>query len=115
MTAAEYAEVYLEFAKAMKAVDPSIKLGAWRSWSEEWMNTVLDKAVEYIDFIIVHSYYNPQGYAAYKNVPFHETQALRNLYSANKAIDNLPSPHRERITLAVTEFGARQLSGIDGP
>jgi alpha-L-arabinofuranosidase len=115
MTADEYAGVYIEFAKIMKGVDPSIKIGAWSSWSDEWLKTMLDKAIDYIDFIIVHTYYPPEGYAHYKNRPFKETDALKYVYDANIAIENLPSPHKERITIAVTEFGAREFSGKKWP
>ncbi|NLJ61557.1 MAG: hypothetical protein GX338_11495 [Firmicutes bacterium] len=58
--ATAYANRFLEFARAMKAVDPSIKVGANISPSRlDWSRKVLQKAGAEIDFV-VHNWY-PQG------------------------------------------------------
>jgi alpha-N-arabinofuranosidase len=115
MTADEYAAIVNEFSKIMKSVDPTIKIGAWRSWSPEWMKTILEKTVKNIDFLICHSYYAPAGLNDYRGKPLQETEALKDVYEANKAIDNLPEPYRSEIKIAVTEFGAREWTGIKWP
>lgn len=58
--ATSYANRFLEFARAMKAVDPSIKVGANISPARlDWSRKVLQKAGAKIDFV-VHNWY-PQG------------------------------------------------------
>jgi Cellulose binding domain len=64
-----YATILLDYAAAMKAVDPSIKIGAVLTtpgnWPDgivgpgdtmDWNNTVLSIAGEAIDFVIIHHY-----------------------------------------------------------
>ena len=59
-TAEEYAEDLKVYSEAMKAVDPTIKLGAAYSgdYFKYWDKTVLSKAGEYIDFVSYHWYPN---------------------------------------------------------
>jgi len=60
MTAAEYADVIIEYATKMKAVDPSIKIGMnWAGATRQFFNTrVIKKAGKYIDFVSIHWYPN---------------------------------------------------------
>jgi len=52
-----YAERYLAYAKAMKAVDDRIKLGAIIQWGQTgWNRTVLQTAGREMDFAIEHTY-----------------------------------------------------------
>jgi hypothetical protein len=68
-SATTYANNFLQFASAMKAVDPTIKIGAVLttpgSWpdgivgpgdTQDWNHTVLSIAGSKIDFVIVHTY-----------------------------------------------------------
>ena len=59
-TADQYAENLIEYSKAMKAIDPSIKLGA--SWGgdyfKDWDKIILSRAGDYIDFLSIHWYPN---------------------------------------------------------
>lgn len=62
-SAAEYARVALEAAKAMRAVDPSIKLVASGSsnYGADWIGwnrTVLQTLRNHIDYIAIHTYIN---------------------------------------------------------
>ena len=58
MTAELYAARYLEFAKAMKAVDPTIKIGGPSTdiTHSDYTSVLLEKAGNYVDFISFHSY-----------------------------------------------------------
>ena len=52
-----YARNYLRYAKAMRAVDPSIKLIAVGDNDMNWNRTVLRTAGKEIDYLAVHHYY----------------------------------------------------------
>lgn len=65
--ATEYAHTLDAYAAAMKRVDPSIKVGAvgwaWNGWlnhyhpdTMDWNETVIDVAVDDIDFFVIHPY-----------------------------------------------------------
>ena len=67
-----YAAGLIAYNKAMKAVDPSIKIGAdvvapgdWmddaKNYPVNWDNTILQKACGYVDFLDVHWYPSPAG------------------------------------------------------
>ncbi len=58
-SAEEYARRYLEFARAMRKVDPEIKLIAvgWTEPGNKWNQTVLEIAGEELDYLSIHSYY----------------------------------------------------------
>lgn len=65
-TADEYGRLAAECAKAMKRVDPDIKLVSCGSSSSsistypEWDITTLDHTYEYVDYISLHQYYGGQ-------------------------------------------------------
>lgn len=52
-----YARNYIRYAKAMRAVDPSIKLIAVGDNNMSWNRTVLRAAGESIDYLAIHHYY----------------------------------------------------------
>ena len=52
-----YARNYNRYAKAMRAVDPSIKLIAVGDNNMKWNRTVLSAAGENIDYLAIHHYY----------------------------------------------------------
>jgi len=60
MTADKYADLIIEYATKMKAVDPSIKIGMdWAGATRQFFNTrVIKKAGKYIDFVSIHWYPN---------------------------------------------------------
>ena len=64
----DYAERYLQFAEAMRAADPSIKIGAILDFNyglttyrpfPDWAETVLKTAGPQIDFVSVHNAFAP--------------------------------------------------------
>ena len=66
-TAEEYGRLAAETARAMKKLDPSIKLvacgssGRWMKSFGEWELTVLDHAYDAIDYVSLHTYYDNFG------------------------------------------------------
>ena len=58
MTAKKYAAIYLKFAKAMKAVDPDIKIGGPTSSNDSitFVEELLKSAGDYVDFVSFHTY-----------------------------------------------------------
>jgi alpha-N-arabinofuranosidase len=52
-----YARNYMRYARAMRAVDPSIKLIAVGDNNMNWNRTVLRAAGENIDYLAIHHYY----------------------------------------------------------
>jgi alpha-N-arabinofuranosidase len=63
-----YANDLIAFSRAMKAVDPDVKIGAvgsmmphwsspWNDSSQEWNATLLQIAHQDIDFLVVHAHY----------------------------------------------------------
>jgi alpha-L-arabinofuranosidase len=64
-TADEYGRLAAETAKAMKRLDPSVRLVACGSSSSslptfgQWEATVLEHTFDYIDFVSLHAYYDP--------------------------------------------------------
>jgi len=58
MDAQKYAALYIEFAKAMKAVDPTIKVGGPTNSSDSvvYVEELIKQAGDHIDFISFHTY-----------------------------------------------------------
>lgn len=55
-TAAEYGDYAVAYSRAMKAVDPTIRIGAVTHIDDKWTDTVLEKVKQDADFIIDHFY-----------------------------------------------------------
>ena len=103
-TAADYANDLVEFSSVMKAVDPTIQIGA-SGESEEWWSTVLPAAAGAVDFLAIHNYpaYEWGSYAHYRDTNLRLDRALD---AARFAIANFAPPeHRSRLRIAVTESG----------
>jgi alpha-L-arabinofuranosidase len=115
-TPEEYADRYLAYRKAMKAVDPNIRLGAVlenvsNGKFGEWTKTVLARAGKEMDFAIHHAYL--PGYSKNTDPPL----IARKLFPASwaapaqwtmdyRALRRLMRDltGREDIPLAITEF-----------
>ncbi|MGW1751038.1 LPXTG cell wall anchor domain-containing protein [Streptomyces sp. NPDC002092] len=109
----EYAKNLLAYAKAMKAVDPKVKIGAVLntpgSWpdgvkasgdSADWNHTVLSIAAKSIDFVIVHWYPAGDNTASLLNSPARiagTASAVRSL------INTYAGPHAASVKIAITE------------
>ncbi|MCC9306534.1 cellulose-binding protein [Kitasatospora sp. RB6PN24] len=108
-----YATNLLAYAKAMKAVDPTVKIGAvlttpgsWpdgitaRGDNADWNRTVLSIVGKSIDFVIIHWYPTGAGTADILNTPAQipgTTAAVRSLLNA------YAGPHAASVEIAITE------------
>jgi alpha-N-arabinofuranosidase len=82
-TAAEYAEQAREFGKAMKWVDPGIRLVACGAGEPEWDWQVLKTLAPLIDYISVHAYFRPDGQEPYYSLlarPREQERYIRTLW-----------------------------------
>jgi alpha-N-arabinofuranosidase len=121
-TADQYANTFLDFAKAMRAVDPALKLGANVEYNYSpsafrlhpgWEDTVLRVASSQIDFLSVHNAFAPvlpvtdagwdvrTVYSSFLAAPILIKQSLQAL--ADK-IDAIAGPDAGHINIAVTEW-----------
>jgi len=100
----QYAEDVKAFSRAMKAVDPMIRVGVngARSPNPAWWPTILRLAVADIDFLSVHEY--PTGtWTGYETYDAGGVTTPE-LDAAIRAIEeNAPPDERDRIRVAVTE------------
>jgi len=122
MSAERYADRVLEYAAAMRAVDPDIRIVAigLRNFGRyqlnavnNWNEIVLRRAGHVIDMFAVHNGYSPlltdtgahdieRVYAALHAFP---EQMARNLRETAEEISRFAPAHAQRIRLAVTEWG----------
>ena len=109
--ATQYATDLIDFSNAMKAIDPTIKIGA-QGKTSGWFQTVLTRAAAKIDFLDVHDYAGSDwtlGYDSYRNY----TKDL--VTSADMAIaainSHAPAAHKERLKVIVSEMGAHSFTG----
>ena len=109
-TPEEYARAYLEFAKVMKWVDPSIKLIAsatstWKGNIVERAQLLIEQASDFIDYLALHWYIgNPENdfanYMAQSELVEERLSAYEGLVRALSLQQKLPRP----IPLAVDEW-----------
>lgn len=111
---AGYARETVAFARAMKAVDPTIKVGAVlttpANWPDaivaagdaaSWNQTVLSIAGPHVDFVIVHWY--PSGSTA-AQVLASTDQVPDMMYLLRQQITRYAGPDADRIGIAMTEI-----------
>ena len=115
---ATYAGNVVAYASAMKAVDPTIKIGAVLTlpgnWpdsvvagtdSGDWNRVVLQNAGSAIDFVIVHWYPNGQGAATALGEP---SQLSGELSQLRQEIDKYGGPNAAHVGIAMTETNSGQ-------
>lgn len=101
-TAVEIAQVAKEFAQAMKAIDPNIKIGCSGN-SLKWFKTLLEIAGEELDFVTVSNYWGWQKDFEY----YRKTDNVILDGQARDAAQAIKeSPHHDRIKVIVAEFSA---------
>jgi hypothetical protein len=114
----EYAKNLLAYAKAMKAMDPTVKIGAVLntpgSWPDgvknpgddaDWNNTVLSIAAKSVDFAIIHWYPGGDSTENLLNSPAKiagTTSAVRSL------INKYAGSHAASVQIAVTETSSAE-------
>lgn len=116
-----YAQRYLEFARAMRAADPRIKIGAIGGENEgrytvvtypNWNRTLLQTAGKEIDFLSVHNAYFPvvldgrtEVRKAYEAMFAAPALIERNLETLEGQIRQWVPDRASEIEIAVTEWG----------
>lgn len=118
-SAADYALTAREWAKAVKKLDPSLRVLASGSWHAsqmlEWNQTVLNETWPHIDYLTAH-YYWPfdsergiDNYDAIAGVGYLEEQKIRAAAGLIELVARrMRSTHRPR--LAFTEWNCRDVS-----
>jgi alpha-L-arabinofuranosidase len=106
-----YARDVVDFSRAMKAVDSSIKIIP-NGRTIEWWEKVLPIAVKDIDYVCVSNYavYDyKDGYATYRD---NVKDLLREVNAALKGIDKFTSgADKERLKVIVAEYGSMDWAG----
>jgi alpha-N-arabinofuranosidase len=120
---AEYIRRFRDYARAMKRVDPRIRVGALGGKNfgrmrligdEHWEADVLRQAGDAIDFIAVHNGYAPLVFGnddasafndVYRALLAYPQLVAENLADINREIETDAAPHASRIKIAVTEWG----------
>jgi hypothetical protein len=113
-SATTYANNLVQYASAMKAVDPTIKIGAVLTtpgnWPDgitgpgdtaDWNHTVLSIAGTKIDFVIVHHYPNSTGEADLLSKPHSEIPGMASTLHA--LIKQYAGANAANVGIAVTE------------
>ena len=127
-----YAEKLLAFSAAMKAVDPTIRIGAigLRNYDryrlnryDDWNEVVLRRAAPAFDMLMVHNAYAPaigddaspdaaDVYAALLAAP---QLIARNLADTWQEIERFAPQHAARLQLGITEWGPLYTVTITSP
>lgn len=110
-TAAQYRDDIIQFAQAMKTVDPTIKI-IINGESNSWWQTILPSVSQYIDILGVSNYPVWQytgGYDYYKN---NTPNLMGNANIALNAINSYaPTAHKARLKVMSTEFNSMDWQG----
>lgn len=114
--AEDYVETAREAAKAMKAVDPSVKLvgsgssyyeptGKWIDWNRKVLNGIGDK----IDYLSIHRYWeggSPDNYYAYMGDGAMDFDEKIKIVAGQIATASVQNGFKHPIHLSVDEWGA---------
>lgn len=110
MTAEKYADIFIEFAKAMKAVDPTIKVGGPSAdirHHEDYFEPLLKLAGEHVDFLTLHFYSLRSSLAPEREL----FQGLENLKPVTDRLDELVKKHQpervDEIEYSITEWNSK--------
>ncbi len=116
-TPEKYAARFIEFAKAMKAVDPTIEVAADVMPSanpKDWTCRVLKAAGNYIDFV-TFSYYPLTNKHANADSLFASLPMYRRDYEAIRKALQEELPAEKADTMWIADVGYNSISGRPGP
>jgi alpha-L-arabinofuranosidase len=110
MTAEKYAEIFTAFAKAMKAVDPAIKIGGPSCdirHEEDYFEPLMKLAGDHVDFLTLHFYSLRDSLAPEKNL----FDGLENLKPVIRRLDTLVKKYQPnrlgQIDYSITEWNSK--------
>ncbi len=104
----EVAARVIEFSKAMKLVDPTIKVGAsGDTW--DWRSKFIPEAAPHIDFVSM-STYNTWNWKSYDHYYTQKLDLVGGVGVAKRVIHRLPPEHRDRIEIVVAEMNSQDFS-----
>ncbi len=110
MTAEKYADIFVEFAKAMKAVDPTIKVGGPSCdirHHEDYFEPLLKLAGDEVDFLTLHFYSLRNSLAPESNL----FDGLKNLRPVTERLDALVEKYQPKrlgeIEYSITEWNSK--------
>lgn len=120
MSASAYADKFLQYAAAMKKVDPTIQVMAVGGTNfgtyafledKNWDETLLKKAGSQMDYLAVHNAYTPVlirkagFYDVYRAMVTFPEHIKADFDTLNRQIDTYAPQSADHIKLAVTEWG----------
>jgi hypothetical protein len=108
VTGTEYGEDFSVFANAMKAIDPTIKVGVvLKDENDSWNATVLPEVEDHADFISVHNYFTTENQATAGNILGSVGQIHDIKTTIQSAITNYTNKAADYFPIALTEYNAR--------
>jgi alpha-N-arabinofuranosidase len=116
-TAVQYAEQAREYGKAMKWVDPSIRLVACGAGEPEWDWEVLKTVAPLIDYISVHAYFRPDAQEPYYSLLTRPREQERYIHTLWELICAARRQHRtdRPIRIAFDEWNVWYRATAPGP
>ena len=115
LTSKDYAERFIAFAKAMKAVDPSIKVGGPTAANTRmvFLEDLMKYAGDQVDFISFHTYPVERGLVS-------EAEVMNQAFSLHEPMDRIHQliekyqPNRkDKIEVAITEWNSKVVEDRD--
>lgn len=116
MNSGAYAEKVKDFSKAMKAKDPSIKIGIIGGLTKrhvKWMYDVIEKSGSHADFLSLHFYY-PRDYGQKLSGDSFASAVMASPFVVDRhltKLKNMPLIKANKMPVAVTEFNTQYSLG----
>ena len=108
VTGKEYGEDFRIFAEKMKAVDPTIKVGAvMYPKSDDWNDQVMKEVKDHADFLVVHNYFTAEKDATVENVLASTGQINEIMQQMQSCVVRNTSYPADYFPLAMTEYNNR--------
>jgi len=115
LTGEKYARRFIEFARAMKAVDPAIKVGgpAAANYNGGFMRELLRDAGDYVDFVSFHTYPVQKQLGSERQV-FARAESLAEAVERFRGwIEEYCPARTNEIELAITEWNSKVVEDRD--
>ena len=114
ITGSEYGDIFNIFVDSMKAVDPSIKIGAVCYPIDEsynyWTRGVLQKVENTADFLVIHDYFkrkpNPNN-VSYQEMLHSVVEVQQDVSNMRNMISDYTSKDENYFPIAMTEFNSK--------